>query len=375
MQPRPKVQGPATLSRIPGVVLVLVALNLVGAIVLVLRPEMALEQGFYPHAPSLSAALVAMFLHFNLFHLLGNMLFLASVGPAVERGTTWWKFAVLYLAGGLIGAYSHALMAGGDGLSKPLLGASGAISACVGYAGVRFFGSKVEFVPGHRLTVGFLVGLWALLQAIGVWVRLGEPPEMGGTAFFAHLGGFLTGVCLSLLFRANREASADGSRALLGDLQDRSPAAVLAAARAHLEQHPHDPEAILQVGRSFEQLGDHAAEADHWVARWAALPSGQRWDAISRLVLLGQIERIPAPMRLRVASELKLEHRDLSEALLTSIINEQGSNPDCPDALFQLAALREASQPEQARQLAERLLRDFPVHPATEMARARGLLG
>ena len=72
--------------RVPVLTLLLIAANMVAAFALFVYPDFAVELGFRPNHPSLVGAITGLFLHANLFHLLGNMVFLAAVGAAVEGG-------------------------------------------------------------------------------------------------------------------------------------------------------------------------------------------------------------------------------------------------------------------------------------------------
>ncbi len=364
---------PRPAPSVPWVTLILVVANIVGAFMLLRNPEWSIQYGFYAHEPSVLAAFRSMFLHFNILHLLGNMVFLATVGPAVERGAGPLKFAIIYLSGGLVGAFAHALfLRGGDHL-PPLLGASGAIAACVGYAGVRYFSTKVEFVPRVKLSIGTLVGVWAALQILGALVRLGEPPEMGGVAFWAHIGGFLTGLLLSILFRAPLVSSVETSRATLDAMDERSPAAALAAADSHLQRHPNDSAALIRKARAQERLGDRNQESATWLASLDLLSESEQVEALSRLSILGGLEKIDSNLRLRLADRHKKKSPELAQALLTSIIEGDAKNQHRPDALFALASML-SETPSQAEPLTAVLLREYPMHPATDMARARGLL-
>jgi membrane associated rhomboid family serine protease len=68
----------------PVVTLLLIAGNILAAFALLFNPELAFAFGFRPDHPSLAGAISCLFLHSNVVHLLGNMVFLAAVGVAVE---------------------------------------------------------------------------------------------------------------------------------------------------------------------------------------------------------------------------------------------------------------------------------------------------
>ena len=139
---------------------------------------------FDPGAPNLPSALASLFLHDpgNILHLLGNMVFLAAVGPLVESSVGPTRFAVVYLVGGLAGVSGHWAVTVVTGVSEPLIGASSAIAACVGYCSVRYMLRKVPLAPKLKLTVGTVAVVWVMLQAVGAFVKFGDALVRGISA-------------------------------------------------------------------------------------------------------------------------------------------------------------------------------------------------
>ena len=70
-----------------------------------------------------------MFLHADIFHLFGNMIFLFVFGDDIEEAMGSLRFVVFYLACGIVGALVFA--ASGPQSSLPLIGASGAVSGVI----------------------------------------------------------------------------------------------------------------------------------------------------------------------------------------------------------------------------------------------------
>jgi len=139
-----------------------------------------------------------MFLHGDLIHLSGNMLFLLVFGRRVETQLGMLSFGLFYLAGGITACLVHTLSEPDS--SIPLIGASGAISGVLGAFLISNPRARITFVLDptliyflHRLTVRlpawlFLLG-WFLLQ-----IGLALKPRASNVAFWAHVGGFLGGV-------------------------------------------------------------------------------------------------------------------------------------------------------------------------------------
>ena len=147
----------------------------------------------------------AMFMHGSWSHLLGNMLFLAVFGKNVEDWFGHLRYLALYLAGGFVAVFTQTLMtlvagSAADG-RVPVLGASGAIAAVLGAYFVLFPGSRVlslVVVFLVRIPAWIFLGLWFAYQLVEANFGLfADRAGGGGTAFFAHVGGFLFGVLVA----------------------------------------------------------------------------------------------------------------------------------------------------------------------------------
>ncbi len=167
--------------------------------------------------------ITAMFLHGSWDHILGNMLFLAVFGKNVEDAFGALRYLIFYFAGGFAATMAQTLMTLLLGTVTearvPNLGASGAIAAVLGAYFVLYPNSTVRgliVIFPIRLSAWFFLGAWFLYQLIeanfGVF---GAGANGGGVAFFAHVGGFLFGVIVTLLLtRTGRIAMPDRGGAL-----------------------------------------------------------------------------------------------------------------------------------------------------------------
>ena len=162
--------------------------------------------GYIPTRGGLLTLITSMFVHAGFMHLFGNLLFFFVSGPFVEDVFGRPLFAALYVAGGFAATLTYAAKHS-DG-TIPLVGASGAIAAVMGVYFIRFFRSKVEFlfVPfllrpqmhfRFFLPAFVVLPLWFLQQ----WLQM-QREGGGGTAFSAHVGGFVFGVVVALLVKA-----------------------------------------------------------------------------------------------------------------------------------------------------------------------------
>jgi len=164
--------------------------------------------------------ITAMFLHGSWGHILGNMLFLAVFGKNVEDAFGHLRYLAFYFAGGFVATMAQTLMTLAFGSAAegriPNLGASGAIAAVLGayfvlYPNSKVFGLVVVFPI--RVSAWFFLGFWFLYQLYEAnFGMLGARANGGGTAFFAHVGGFVFGALVALvLANAGRVTAQDGT--------------------------------------------------------------------------------------------------------------------------------------------------------------------
>ena len=159
----------------------------------------------------------AMFMHASWDHILGNMLFLFVFGKNVEDAFGHLRYLAFYIVGGFVAMMSQTLMTllFGTALDgrAPNLGASGAIAAVLGAYFVLYPDSKVLgliVVFPVRISAWFFLGFWFLYQLFeanfGIFSSTANGG--GGVAFFAHVGGFLFGVAVTMaLLNAGRVAT------------------------------------------------------------------------------------------------------------------------------------------------------------------------
>jgi membrane associated rhomboid family serine protease len=157
-----------------------------------------------------------MFLHASWSHILGNMVFLAVFGKNVEDAFGHVRYLAMYIIGGFVAAMTQALMTiiAGSAVDAvaPVLGASGAIAAVLGayfvlYPNTNVLGLIVVFPV--RIPAWVFLGFWFLYQLFEANFGLfSSRAGGGGTAFFAHVGGFIFGVIAARILVATRPAGA-----------------------------------------------------------------------------------------------------------------------------------------------------------------------
>lgn len=148
---------------------------------------------FFPEKSPWLAVLTSMFLHGDLAHLLFNMWSLWIFGNNVEEAFGHMRFVLLYLMGGI--AATMAFVFANPDSTVPLVGASGAIAAALGAYAVLF--------PAHRILtlLGWILIPLPAILFLGFWFFAQFGLGGTGVAWEAHVGGFVFGLVVALVFR------------------------------------------------------------------------------------------------------------------------------------------------------------------------------
>lgn len=145
----------------------------------------------------------SQFLHAGWFHILSNMWFLWIFGDNVEEHFGRFFFPILYLGSGIVGGFFQYILNPGSPI--PMLGASGAVAGILGAYMVLFSRHKIStlipvfgFFTVVDVPAGVMLFYWFLTQIFSGLGSLALATS-GGVAFFAHIGGFITGLVLGNL--------------------------------------------------------------------------------------------------------------------------------------------------------------------------------
>ncbi len=149
--------------------------------------------------------LTSMFLHGGWMHIIGNMWFLWLFGDNVEDRMGPLRFLLFYLACGVIAAVIHVLV--NPDSTIPTIGASGAIAGVLGAYFMMFPHARViAVVPILFYPLFFTVPaavflfVWFLMQFLSGTTSMLGGQQVGGVAWWAHIGGFVAGMFLYRLF-------------------------------------------------------------------------------------------------------------------------------------------------------------------------------
>ena len=160
--------------------------------------------------PGLALTLVtSQFLHGGLMHLGANLLYLWIFADNVEDRLGPWRFLLLYLGSGIAAGMAQLLITPQSSL--PMVGASGAIAGVLGAYLLLFPSARiVTLVPlglfwqTAEIPAFIFLGLWFLLQWLHGLTTIGQVADVGGVAFWAHIGGFVGGMVGVVTLRPSR---------------------------------------------------------------------------------------------------------------------------------------------------------------------------
>ncbi len=147
----------------------------------------------------------SMFIHGGWFHLLSNMLYLWIFGDNVEDRLGHVRYLFFYVMCGMLATLVHGFS--DPNSTVPSVGASGAIAGVLGAYLYLFPGTRINtlfvvlvFVRIIKLPALIVLGLWILTQILSGFAKYGSQTG-GGVAWFAHIGGFFSGLILIVVMK------------------------------------------------------------------------------------------------------------------------------------------------------------------------------
>ena len=363
-----------------------------------------------------------MFLHSGLLHILGNMLYLWVFGRALEEEHGPGIFVGAYLLCGVAATLLYHIMImqfTPQSAGLPLTGASGAIAGVLGLFALRFYRTpvKIFYVQPISLAIvlvvaaiagaigalllgiiGFLlcfVGVWigfilylrktaigtfklASGWAIGIWivvfnllpgaVDLFAVGKQGGTAHWAHIGGFLFGMLYATLIGSKEEG---GKEYLLEDAQkalaDGTSEIAITRAKNLLERQPNNAGAYEVIARAHDRLNHEDDALDNYeiaIARY--IQSNERAGA-ARLYLEATVKHtrfiLPPAQQLIVGNQMAKQN-DYQNAAET-LVKIPYTFPDAPEGEVSLLRcaqlyLEHLKEPQMSAELLRLFIERYP---------------
>jgi membrane associated rhomboid family serine protease len=373
--------------------------------------------------PTFLGILGSMFLHGDITHLLGNMLFLWVFGRALEDALGPYIYLGSYLVCGIAATILNHIMTMSftpQSAAVPAIGASGAIAGVLGLFAMRFYRTPVRifFLSGLALYIvgalwivsGILIyrgtnpailvlasavviagliyfgqewGIWnsfkvASMYAIGTWLLLSnvlpgvlslfQKEKTGGVGYWAHIGGFLCGMLYALLIGAKNEGKTEY---LIEDAQKsldkKQSGNALEYAQSLLKHQPENPTVYELLAEAYDHKNNEDAALDNYeLAIDKYLKKGER-DSAAR-TYLNALQKHPLFI-LQPATQFILSSQigingDYAKAA-ENLAKIPFTFPDAPEG--ELSLLRAAqmyidhlNQPEMGLHLLNTMLQQYP---------------
>jgi membrane associated rhomboid family serine protease len=244
---------------------------------------LVMNLGLVPDEKTSWTWLTSMFVHEGFFHLAGNMIYLFLFGACVEDLLGRLRFSLFYLGGGLLANLSQVLLTTDLDAHIPIVGASGAICACIGAFLIALPGTEINFryfgwiffrvFSGEFwLKAWLVIAFWFLMDFASLVLQLGFAGGGGGVAFGAHVGGTLAGALVMWLL--NRTVRHAEKTAILPGTA-RPP--LRSASRA--EAPPLDEPAAIYLYVNEQQIGPFArSRIQEMLELGSITPETQYWQ-------------------------------------------------------------------------------------------------
>lgn len=315
----------------------------------------------------------SMFMHSDIFHIAGNMLFLWIFGRAVEGRLGTLKFIGLYVLAGLAGASLHLQINGAESPEIMLIGASGAIMGCMGAALFLFPFAPVTFFYMFYYRVGTTDWpMWGAAAWYIGWDLLAASlfsQKDGGVANHAHLGGAGAGFLIPLILQTKRD-SAYVSEAKAEVYETRDYSILNRTQLVEMLVHqPKHPEILLHVVGQSRQYG-WQIDPEHWKSFQEVLPviveEGDPTKVTPLLMdLSNQPGSLPAVLIQRYAERLEKlgQPQPAMELLLRTLRDPQAPASLREAATYRVSVIRDQwlRDPSGAIQSYQNFLAEFPM--------------
>jgi membrane associated rhomboid family serine protease len=322
----------------------------------------------YMTGSGLSLGLItSAFVHGDWFHLIGNMLFLWLAGSALEDRYGRLRFSLFYLVGAVAATFAYEVTLTGE--PRLLIGASGAISACMGAFLVHFRKTQITFwylimyrSGTFRWPAWFALPLWLTEQVFYAWLH-SSMGAVSGIAYAAHIGGFgaglLGGFAMSKLFP--RDAEHD-------DVEYELPAQP-SAPRA-------DPQLDDRIAKALAAIKARDAASTRQLASRAIIDLARIEQDRRILELYAEIAqhftKVPltdGAFAAAATSADRLNDRRTYVAIAGSLIEEHPGSMQLPKVMWRLSQLhREAGEYELEQETLRTLATKYPRDPLGQKA-------
>jgi membrane associated rhomboid family serine protease len=342
--------------------------------------------GLWGSHPTVVALFAHQFIHADLLHLAGNMLFLWIFGSLIEDAARPWGLGALYLGGGILAALTHILISSalGQDLDVPMVGASGAVAAIMGLFMLRFYRTRVQVLywfGGLWRGTFWVQSVWALLYWIvlelaGGVIDAAFTGGSGGVAHWAHIGGFAAGAIAAPLVgglqAARQEYQTDDPETNVEHVRRGEQAE---AAEKALRQDAGNPYLMRQMAQACRRAADRQRAIHTYQACITCFATRGMVEQAADVYLEAldyHGDPVLSPeVGCAVARQLEGAHPDRAAALYRLLVSRHVTRPEAEVALIRLSVLcrQRFDQPYEALRCLNEFLARYPNSPHARQAR------
>jgi membrane associated rhomboid family serine protease len=326
----------------------------------------------------------AAFLHADIFHLAGNMLFLWVFGRAVEDRLGVGRFLAVYLVAGMAGDVLQALLGSAAADPVPTLGASGCIMGLLGAYWYLFSWSPVCVfyffwilffirVGTFEIAAFWVIGAYVMLDVLsGAWNS--ATGVVGGVANFAHVGGAAAGALVCFALGMKRDTGAvSKAKATYADVKDLGDVPLLQLVTM-LEQDPANPSIVRAMLGPAIAAGERDL-VDRVMARAGSVLMEKDPDLVATYVadLGGDPSLYPIGQLMWLADNQQHSgDPDMALKLYQRITERFPDTPDMETALCRMAQIHwnVRRDGQSARQCVDAMLAKSPFGPMASVGEA-----
>ena len=320
--------------------------------------------------------ITSMFFHGSFLHLLGNSVYLWIFGIYVEDKLGWKQYLFLYFLTGIAAGLIHSTMTGlwmRDKLMIPMLGASGAISGIMGVYLYRCYYSKIRllfflFIIPIRIQIPAVIvlGFWFLQDFLGGIAAIKGIHQ--NVAFWAHVGGFLSGLAASKYLKYEEEAQREKLEHTVRKHLDRREgfAEGMMAAEQLLKTDANNPQLHLKMAQAKSRIGSPGGGKEYYQQAIKLMLDTDREKVVEVFVEYWKkyLTVLEPPYQLRVSRLLaRSDNMSLARTTLEALINSNYPPDRFMEAAYlDLAKLYEQGfqQPDLARAVYQQYIKKFP---------------
>lgn len=348
--------------------------------------------GFIPKKFNFFSLISSIFIHGGWMHIIGNMWFLFLVGINIED--IWGRvfFLGFYLVSGIMANIFHMILNYSD---IPLIGASGAVAGVMGAFTFRFFKNKIKmffFFPpifaSFTVIAGVIFPLWFLQQLINAIFI-----ENSNVAFWAHVGGFLFGVIVTVFLKYSNverkfiepkiEEAIDtvdkDFREGIEKIQSGEKEAGIESLINFIKKNPNNVDAYIELSKAYYDIGGYSIAVSYFKKLIDILYKQKNYDLMIEIfndyMMSEKLQQYTTLGDIYKIVDVYKKKGDLINAkkLLVESYKRYKDNEDAPIILLKLIKiLVEAGNISQAEYVYNEITKRFPKYEEQAKAFLKG---